>query len=697
MTKIRLHIPAVPYTITRDEYSHDAFTGKVQRFAPMMRSRGFEVYHYGVETSQSGANKDIDLFTKEEWNKLRIESLQFLDPTLSLEQATEKNNDPTMIVSTLSNWNTPLTVEFNKRFHNKLKENYRSKQTDIVCTPLAKTYHEALKEFDCVKIEIGIGYSGSYLNFRIFESYAWMSHTLGIDKKEPQNYWYVIPHSFNINDFKLSLKPKPLQVGFMARIVSTKGCGIIVEIAKRFPHVQFILCGAGDPKPFLQSPNIIYKPPIHGNERSDYLGSCVALLSPTKYLEPFGCAQVEAQLCGTPVICSDWGGMAETVEQLKTGLLCHTLADYCYGIQLAIDGFFDRQYIRDRAVSKYDMYKVAYKYENALKSILDVHIPEKHGWYSPESHMKSLLEINNPESLKPRIYKFLVYYGAFLNYFQLYLDSLEINKDILTVFLITDIDISMYNVPSNLILIKLPIQNIRERAAKLIYETYGKVVEPENLIQENYKLVDFKIVFPKLFDDIIQQYNITDKDYVGWGDCDLVYGKFSDFIDFKENYEILGGWHGHFTAIKNTESFKNNFKTIPNYFELITDNSQTFVTDEIAYRKPLIKYLDENKFRMFYANAYFCDIVPPMFFYKCRPNHKDFSNNFFDVYHRDTNISHLFFDKTNKKLLIKYENDESMKEVLYCHLQKRKMTLPFKDYETGYYIHENSFSINVDE
>ena len=74
MSKIRLHLPAIPYTITRDEYSHDAYTGKVKRFSPMMRSRGFEVYHYGVETSESGANKNFDLLTKEEWNKLRIQT-----------------------------------------------------------------------------------------------------------------------------------------------------------------------------------------------------------------------------------------------------------------------------------------------------------------------------------------------------------------------------------------------------------------------------------------------------------------------------------------------------------------------------------------------------------------------------------------------------------------------------------------------
>jgi hypothetical protein len=45
MSKIRLHIPGIPHTITREEFSHCAFTGKVHRFPRMMMSVGFEVYH----------------------------------------------------------------------------------------------------------------------------------------------------------------------------------------------------------------------------------------------------------------------------------------------------------------------------------------------------------------------------------------------------------------------------------------------------------------------------------------------------------------------------------------------------------------------------------------------------------------------------------------------------------------------------
>lgn len=693
MDKIRLHIPGIPYTITRSEFSHDAYTGKVLRFSPMMRSLGFEVYHYGVEGSTSGATKHIELMTKEEWTELRIKSWQFVDKTLSYEEAKLKNSDPTQVISQLSNWSSPLTKEFNVRFRKHLIENYRSKTTDIVCNPLARTYQDAIDKLNYVTVESGIGYTGSYLNYRIFESYAWLSSTLGKEEKHPNNYWFVVPNYFDTLEFKLSLLPTPKKIGYLGRINDLKGCRIIMEIARRFPDIEFILCGQGDPKPYLDVQNIKYKEPIHGSERSDYLGSCVAVLCLSKYLEPFCGVAVEAQLCGTPVISTDWGAMVETVEQGITGLRGHTLADYCHGVQMALDNKFDRQYIRDRAVRLYDMYNVAHKYDYVFRSILDIHTPGKNGWYSPDTHIKSLLGNFH----KKRIYLMIPYYGAFPNYFQLYLDSLGINTDILTVFLITDIDMSPYTCPDNLVLIKMPKLDVQKRASKFILNEYNKVIEPENLLKDNYKFVDFKIVYPLLFDDILKSNGVTHKDYVGWGDIDLIYGKLSNFIDFKIDYGILGGWHGHFTAIINSDSFKNNFKTIPNYLELITDNSRVFITDEIAYREPLIKYISTHKIKIFYSNAYFCDIAPECFFHLSRPDYAKYEKNFYDIYNTTKNITYLYYDKINSKLTVLYDTGDK-REVLYCHLQKRKMDLPFTMYENGYYINEFSFSSrNINE
>jgi hypothetical protein len=674
---IRLHIPAIPYTITRGEYSHDAYTGKVLRFSPMMRSLGYEVYHYGIEGSKSGATKHFDLMTKEEWTELRIKTWQFVDKTLTYEQAKAKNEDPTQIISQLSNWSSPLTKEFNVRFRKYLIENYRSTRTDIVCIPLSKTYMDALDNFKCVTIESGIGYSGSYLNYRVFESYSWLSRTLGKEDKQPNNYWFVVPNYFDTSEFKLSLEPDKKKVGFLGRITELKGCRIIMEIARKFPQLEFILCGQGDPKEFLSVQNIKYKEPIHGEERSEYLGSCVAVLCLSKYLEPFCGVAVEAQLCGTPVISTDWGAMVETIEQGITGLRGHTLADYCHGVQMALDGKFDRKYIHDRAVRLYDMYNVARQYDYVFRSVLDITLPEKNGWYSPDTHIKSLLG-EYISKKKQRIYLIIPYYGTFPNYFQLYLDSLGINTDILTIFLITDINMDPYNCPKNLIVIKMGKSEVKKRISKFILETYNKVVEPDNLLKDNYKLVDFKIIFSLIFDDILQGHSVTEEDYVGWGDIDLIYGKLSNFIDFKEGYGILGGWHGHFTAIKNTNSFKNNFKAIPNYLELITD-SKSHGTDEIAYREPLKKYLAENKIKMFYANAYFCDIVPPCFYHLSRPDYTSYEKNFYDLYNPYKNINYIVYDKST--LRVKYD-DGSSRETLYCHLQKRKMEFNFTSYDS---------------
>jgi hypothetical protein len=681
---IRLHVPAIPYTITRDEFSHDAFTGKVKRFGPMMRSRGFEVYHYGVETSESGATQNFDILTKAEWTRLRIETLQYLNPKMTLEEATAKNESHTMIVNDLSNWGSPLSKEFNRRFREKLIANYRSSKTDIVCIPLSRTYQDALQGLNYATIEFGIGYSGSYLDFRIFESHAWLSHTLGRENRQPHNYWFVIPHGFDTTEFKLSLSPKKRKIGFLGRIVDLKGCGIIQEVARRFPMVEFVLCGQGDPASYLTTPNITYKPPIHGTQRSDFFGDCEAVLYPVKYLEPFGCGPVEAQLCGTPVICSDWGGMVETVEQGKTGLRCHTLADYCRGVQMALDGAFDRTYVRERAIRLYDMYKLAPQYEYVFRSVLDIYTPEKNGWYSPDSHM--IAAAPNPE--KPLIYLFIVYYGSFPNYFQLYLDSLAINQDILRVVLVTDIDLSPYTVPANLIHIRLSLEEVRTKMAAAILDLYGKEVDPANLVTAHYKLVDFKIMFPYLFHDLVPDLRPTD--YVGWGDCDVIYGKLSHFIDFSEGYELLGGYHGHFTAIRNRSVNRDLFLAVPKYVDLLTDNSKSFITDEIAFRKPLVDYIDANKYKLFIMQNHMCDIVPPNFYHIFRPDYATHAKNFFNVTHPKKNISHLYYDKT--KLMLTYDGGETV-ETAYCHLQKRDMELPFTDYKDGYYICEHAFSI----
>ena len=392
---IRLHILGLPHTITRDEFSHCAFTGKVQRFSPMMRSvPGYEVYHYGVESSVSGANKNIDILSLHEFQDLRVQSYVLKNSGMTTAEAQALLATESTFIGNLGDVGTPLYIEFNKRLRLALQQHYRSTTTDIVCLPFGIGHEAAITGLNFVCVETGIGYPNSFCNYRIFESYAYLHQNMQkYEKWEPPHYWFVAPNYYNTLEFPLmsvSVKRERKKVGFLGRISETKGCHIIKEISQHFPEVDFILCGQGDALPFTQGQsNILYKAPIHGAERGAYFNSLVCLLAPSNYCEPFCGVNVEAQLCGIPVLGPDCGAFCETVENFKTGLRCHTLQDYCYGIRMALRNEFDSTYIATRARSLYDMFQVAKTYDYIFRTILDVHNGQN-GWYSPETHIEKM-------------------------------------------------------------------------------------------------------------------------------------------------------------------------------------------------------------------------------------------------------------------------------------------------------------------
>ena len=58
------------------------------------------------------------------------------------------------------------------------------------------------------------------------------------------------------------------------------------------------------------------------------MSNAKCVLVPTIYGEPFGGVNVEAQLCGTPVLTTAFGAFPETVSHGKTGYICHTNAEF---------------------------------------------------------------------------------------------------------------------------------------------------------------------------------------------------------------------------------------------------------------------------------------------------------------------------------------------------------------------------------
>lgn len=318
--------------------------------APMLRPLGYEVVHYGVAGADSGANVDVNLLSQDEYHGL----------------LGHHNEDVTKFAGDSAQLGNPLYVEFNRRLGPALAREVAP--GDIVFHPFGKAHFGALGQHRGVDCEMGIGYPESFLPFRIFESSAWMHwHQAKFDRGVSAYEW-VIPASFDVAEWPMGTPDTNAPyVAFLGRISELKGCHLIAEVAKRMPQMRFILCGNGDPTPFLTNPNIEYRPPITGTERAAFLGGAVACIYPSQYAEPFGQTHVEAMLCGTPVLVPPYGAYLETVAHGVSGLQCRVLSDWVRGVEQAMR--MDRHAVRDSAVARFSLEAVGPQYDAAIQQL----------------------------------------------------------------------------------------------------------------------------------------------------------------------------------------------------------------------------------------------------------------------------------------------------------------------------------------
>lgn len=361
---MKLHLLGLPHTVTAAHYSHCAFTGKVLRFPAMMRPLGYEIVHYGVEGAETLATEQVDVMTQSEQNELRGHD----------------GSELTKFVGDDGRTDSRLYVEFNTRLRSALLD--RVTQNDLVLLPFGHGHGQALAGLPFQMVESGIGYPTLYppAQFKIFESYAWMHFHQGRENRGGKNYEWVIPNYFDVDEWKFQPDPDADLVVFLGRICAEKGLHTIVEIAKRRPDLRFVICGQGDPAPYLTEKNIIYLPPMAGKVRSMLLGTAHAVLMPTVFTEPFGGVAVEAMLCGTPVLSSSYGAFTETIEDEVTGFRCHTLGDFLAALDSAPS--LDRQYISDRARRLYGYARAGKMYDRAFQQIADL---REAGWYTERS------------------------------------------------------------------------------------------------------------------------------------------------------------------------------------------------------------------------------------------------------------------------------------------------------------------------
>jgi glycosyltransferase involved in cell wall biosynthesis/SAM-dependent methyltransferase len=352
---MRLHLIGIFHTQAKASFSHCAFTGKALRFPRMMQAEGYEVIEYSNEGSEAGATEHVPILTVEEFDKF-----------YGNRKKTDFYGD-----------NATIGSEPHQLFEERVIVELRQRlgKEDIICHPFGHAHQILMDKFpNHHHVETGIGYPTLMPNsFRIFESYAWMHHHQGQEKRQGRNYEWVVPNYFDLDEWQPSYKPGKY-LAFLGRICSVKGMDTIKEIASYSPW-PIILHGQGDPTPW-EHPNIEYRGPISGTARSEFLRNARAALMPTHFTAPFAGSGVEAMLCGTPLIAVDYGAFTETIIDGVTGFRCHTLQDWIDAIHDADK--LDRRVIADTARSRYSLKTCGKKYDKIFRTINNLH---RKGWY----------------------------------------------------------------------------------------------------------------------------------------------------------------------------------------------------------------------------------------------------------------------------------------------------------------------------
>ena len=316
--KIKIHIYGMPHTITvRDDprFMTCAYTTKVFLLAKKFFDEGHEVVHYGVEGSNVPCTENVEYIPRKLWEKCHgnrdVGSFHEHSTDSETYQFAGKN----------------LPTEINKRI---------TDPTNEVVLASFGYWNKNLKNINSAAlIEYGIGYTGTFSKYRVYESYSWQHVNLGRTNYITGQKWddAVIPGYVEPGEFEYSDK-KDNYILFVGRIIDTKGIFIAHQLAQKL-GIKLVVAGNGDTS-WISSDmakHIEYVGVIGIEEKRELYKNAMATICLSQYSEPFGNVHVESMISGTPVITTDWGVYTETVPHGIVGYRGRKWEDHLYALR----------------------------------------------------------------------------------------------------------------------------------------------------------------------------------------------------------------------------------------------------------------------------------------------------------------------------------------------------------------------------
>ena len=354
---MRFHVVSLPHTNTTLDFSACAYTEKVRKFCVMMKDLlGHEVFLYAGQINEAPCD-------------------EFFPCISEAERAAAVGNGHYCHASfdaSLPHWRT-----FNNNAIRQIGAN--AKPHDFLCL-IGGASHKAIADAlpHLMAVEFGVGYSGTFAKYRVFESYAWMHAVYAYQQgsaHDANGLWFdtVIPGYLERERFPFESRKQDYYL-FMGRLTERKGFHVAAEVCQTLGK-RLLIAGQGMPPNYGE-----YLGVVGPEERGKLMSRAAAVFVPTIYLEPFGNVAVEAMACGTPVITTDWGAFTETVVNGITGFRCRTFQEFLDAVE-DVRGL-DPKTIRSYALENYSLEAIAPKYDayfRRLETLWDK------GWYARAS------------------------------------------------------------------------------------------------------------------------------------------------------------------------------------------------------------------------------------------------------------------------------------------------------------------------
>lgn len=170
------------------------------------------------------------------------------------------------------------------------------------------------------------------------------------------NYIGTVYHGLQLELFSFNARPRDY-LAYLGRFSPFKGAAGAIEVAKRTGKKLIMAAKINayereyferELKPLIDGKQIVYLGEVNHKAKVDLLKNARAVLLPINWAEPFGLVNIEAMICGTPVLTTPMGSTPELIVDGKNGFLCKDLDEMCERVgQIdSIDRHFCHDYVK---------------------------------------------------------------------------------------------------------------------------------------------------------------------------------------------------------------------------------------------------------------------------------------------------------------------------------------------------------------